>query len=406
MTAQENGAQKPARTTAPLPGNPVAKTPGAGPYRVMVVDDSVVVRGLIVRSLDADPSIVVVASVSNGQVALDQIGRIDVEVVVLDIEMPVMDGLTALPKLLAKDPTLKIVMASTLTRRNAEVSLKALEFGAADYVAKPSSANELRSAADFQRELVSKVKIYASRRRLSGKSSTAAVPSPAGAGAKRRPGEALAGAAVRRPVGVGEIKLRQRGFGEPLALAIGSSTGGPQALMAVMAQLPAKLGLPVFITQHMPPTFTTILAEHINRTCKLSCSEARDGEIVEPDHVYVAPGDYHLGVAVEGTIRVIRLSQNPPLNFCRPAVDYMLDSLVPAYHGRVLTAILTGMGQDGMLGSRTVIQSGGSVIAQDEATSVVWGMPGAVAVDGSCTAVLPLAEIGRYLVEFLGRRAA
>lgn len=362
---------------------------GAGPIRVLVVDDSAVIRGLITRLLESDPELAVVGSVGNGQMAIGTCQRQSVDVVVLDIEMPVMDGLTALPQILAAAPEVKVIMASTLTQRNAQISLKALQAGAADYVAKPSSGSEIQNAQEFRRELVEKVKALgaAGRKRRIARGD---VP-PRGELPFRPP------AAAVKPQTKGAIKLRPANQRPPEVIAIGSSTGGPQALIAVLSKFPNSIRLPILITQHMPATFTSILAEHLSRASGWPCAEGVDGEPVRANRIYVAPGDFHMKVAVENGGKVIRLSKEPPENFCRPAVDPMFRSVAQAYGAGVLAVVLTGMGSDGAKGARVVADAGGSVIAQDEATSVVWGMPGATAAAGVCSAVLPLPEIGTYL---------
>jgi two-component system chemotaxis response regulator CheB len=376
--------------------SPIAPSVEAGvqPVRVMVVDDSAVIRGLISKALEADPGIKVVHSASNGQMAVEIAGRSNIEVVVLDVEMPVMDGLTALPKLLAAKPGLQVVMASTLTRRNADFSLKGLEAGAADYVAKPSSS-ELVSAESFKRELTSKVKELGKTYR------------------RKHPGSATAAPTVTRrvvpvaPAGPpAPISLRSEATIQPEILAIGSSTGGPQALFKVLGGLGGKADLPILVTQHMPATFTAILAEHIAQASRIPTAEARDGEPVMRGRIYVAPGDIHMTVAVEDGKKIIRLVKGAPENFCRPAVDPMLRSVAAAYGARSMVLILTGMGSDGRKGSSAVVDAGGTVVAQDEATSVVWGMPGCVAKAGLCSAVLPLPEIAPYLRRLAMRSAA
>ncbi len=368
----------------------------AQPYRVMVVDDSAVIRGLLTRALETDPQIQVVASVGDGRMALNALKRHDIEVAVLDIEMPVMDGLTALPQLIAAKPDLKVIMASTLTRRNADISMRALAAGAADYVAKPGSA-ALTSADAFKRELLEKVKVLGQAQRNAAGS---ALPTRAIQAAPSRE------AAVRRPP-VRPITLRGAAV-EPFdALAIGSSTGGPQALFRLLGGLKGAITRPIFITQHMPPTFTTILAEHITRSTGCAAAEAVDREAVQPNRVYVAPGDFHMVIEVpSGGGRILRLTKEPPENFCRPSVDPMLRSLAQSYGRRLTCVILTGMGQDGLRGGEAVIAAGGTLLAQDEATSVVWGMPGAVSNAGLCSAVLPLAEIAPYLCKLAMRPAA
>ena len=380
-------------TTAPATTMPAAAG-RADPLRIMIVDDSAVIRGLLARTLDADPDISVVASVANGQIALNTIAREEIDVVILDIEMPVLDGLTALPKLIAAAPTVKVIMASTLTRHNAEVSLKALSAGASDYIPKPTSTREIGHADDFKRELVAKVKALGAAKR-------------AAEGPRRtRPGPAATRAVPdRRPQSNAPIVLRKDKIAPPRVLAIGSSTGGPQALFKVLGKLDPAMTLPILVTQHMPPTFTTILAEHLGTVSKRPCAEGVDREPVKEGRIYVAPGNFHM--TVEGTPgrAYIRLSQDPPENFCRPAVDPMLRSLAKVYGAQVLAAILTGMGNDGLKGCQSLTASGGTVIAQNEATSVVWGMPRAVAVGGLCTAVLPVSEIAGWLSDVVaGRR--
>ena len=374
---------------------PVARTDGTpgrravGPYRLMVVDDSAVIRGLLTRSLEADPEVEVLASASNGEMALNALSRHDIEIVILDIEMPVMDGLTALPKLLAAKPGLTVIIASTLTRRGADISMRALAAGAADYLTKPV-ASALTSAEAFKRELLGKVKALGlARRRAAGR----AVPRPAPAPiASQTPFEPPP--EPRRRV----IAFRPVGREMPEAVAIGSSTGGPQALFRVLGALRGWLRQPVFITQHMPATFTTILAEHIGRAAGCPCAEGVDGEPVRDGRIYVAPGDFHMTVEMrERGEKVVRLAKTPHENFCRPSVDPMLRSLASAYGGRVLSLILTGMGHDGLNGARAIVDAGGTLIAQDEGTSIVWGMPGAVATAGLCSAVLPLDEIAPFI---------
>jgi two-component system chemotaxis response regulator CheB len=370
----------------------------AGPYRVMVVDDSLVIRAVIAKFLETDPSITVVASVANGKTAVDRLRCKSVEVIVLDIEMPVMDGLTALPELKRIDPNVQVIMASTLTLRNAEISMRALNLGAVDYVSKPSSAGEINSAEDFRRELIKKVKLYgrARRRRLA-----VALPQAEEAGAGTTP--ALRAAA--KP-GAATIALRELSIVPPRILAIGSSTGGPQALFTMFEGLQGELSIPALITQHMPPTFTTILADHISRNSGIPCVEAEDGMVVENGRIHLAPGGYHMTVAKEGGRVVLHLNQDPPENYCRPSVDPMLRDVASIYGSSALTVILTGMGSDGLKGGQAIVDAGGMIIAQDEATSVVWGMPGAVAQAGLCSAVLALPDIAPFLRRRLTRKVA
>lgn len=373
----------------------------------MVVDDSAVVRGLETRMLESDPMIKVVASVGNGQAAVQALDRHDVEVIVLDIEMPVMDGLTALPKLLEKRPNVRVIMSSTLTQKNAEVSLKALELGATDYIPKPSSSRDLTGGGDFKTILVDKVKaLGASARRGTGLyRDPQARPAVRQFSAERRRPAAPA-PALKPQLAGGKPALRAELRDQPDVIAIGSSTGGPQALFTVLGGLKASGGVrqPILITQHMPATFTTILAEHIARISGFPATEAKDGERIVGGHVYVAPGDYHMLVTVQGNEKFIKLDQGPPENFCRPSVDPMFRSIAKAYGRKVLACVLTGMGADGAKGGQVIVDAGGAVVAQDEATSVVWGMPGAAANAGICSAILPISEVATYIHKIASRR--
>ena len=341
--------------------NPVA--------RVMVCDDSAAIRGAVARILESDPAVKVVAKVANGQLAVEELKRTRADVLVLDIEMPVMDGLTALPLLLRVDPTVRIVMASTLTTRGADIAMRALRLGAADYVPKPSTIGTVGDER-FQKELLAKVKGLVRQR-------------------QRAPSVSIVQPARPAPLT------------PPRLLAIGSSTGGPQALFTLVQGLGRQIGVPVILTQHMPPTFTPILADHINRLGGLPCAEAKDGEMLTNGRIYLAPGDKHLVVEGRTGAMRARLTNDPPENFCRPSVDPMLRSACAAVEGRVLIAMLTGMGHDGLAGTRQLVEAGGCAIAQDEATSIVWGMPGAIAQAGLCHAILPLPAIAGKLRDIL-----
>jgi two-component system chemotaxis response regulator CheB len=372
------------------------------PLRVMVVDDSVVIRGLIARWIGSEPDMVVAASLRTGLDAVNQIERVNPDVAVLDIEMPELDGISALPLLLAKKRNLIIIMASTLTRRNAEISFKALSLGASDYIPKPESTREPAAAETFRHDLIQKIRHLGAKVRRA----VPASPSPPLAPALDRPREPL----PRPPLApVAQPQLMRRAFGmqAPRALLIGSSTGGPQALMTLVTELgPVIDRFPVLITQHMPPTFTTILAEHLARSSHRPAHEAVDGEIVKAGQIYLAQGGRHMRVARHGADVVIALDDGPPVNFCRPAVDPLFSSAIDVWQGGVLAVVLTGMGSDGMRGGKEIVAAGGSVIAQDEASSVVWGMPGAAANAGICAAVLPLNQIAPKLVRlFSGDRS-
>jgi two-component system, chemotaxis family, protein-glutamate methylesterase/glutaminase len=370
------------------------------PLRVMVVDDSVVIRGLISRWIEAETDMVVAASLRTGLDAVNQIERVNPDVAVLDIEMPDLDGISALPLLLAKKRNLIIIMASTLTRRNAEISFKALSLGASDYIPKPESTREAGAADIFHHDLIQKIRSLGAKARRTVPVSLSPSLAPA-LDRLREPS--------LRPAAVAQPALMRRPFSSqaPRVLVIGSSTGGPQALMTLVTDLgPVIDRFPVLITQHMPPTFTTILAEHLARSSRRPALEAVDGEIVKAGRIYLAPGGRHMRVVRHGIDTVIVLDDGPPVNFCKPAVDPLFTSAIEVWQGAVLALVLTGMGSDGMRGGKEIVAAGGSVIAQDEASSVVWGMPGAAANAGICSAILPLNQIAAKLVRvFSGDRS-
>ncbi|MEL7524452.1 MAG: chemotaxis response regulator protein-glutamate methylesterase [Pseudomonadota bacterium] len=386
---------------------PVGANPGSDPIKVMVVDDAVVIRGLLTRWLGDDKGLKVVSSHRNGKLAVDDIERSNPDVVVLDIEMPEMDGMTALPLMLAKKRDLVVIMASTLTRRNAEISLKALSLGAADYVPKPESNSEVTTSVDFRRELIEKVKALGARAvRMRGPARTMRAETRAGKTTQpvkplsARPATdtraSFRGAAQPAAAAAGpKFKTRPYSSARPRILAVGSSTGGPQALQEMMKEVGTAMNdVPVVITQHMPPTFTSILAEHLGKAALRPSKEGEDGEILKPGNIYVAPGGKHMILEKDGGAVKIRLTDGPPVNFCKPAVDPLFDSVAKVYGSASLAVILTGMGHDGADGVKTIATGGGSIITQDEATSVVWGMPGAAAATGMCCEILPLNQIG------------
>ncbi|MBF0326484.1 MAG: chemotaxis response regulator protein-glutamate methylesterase [Alphaproteobacteria bacterium] len=377
---------------------PSSASTAADRIRVMLVDDSAVVRGLVTRILEEEQDISVVVSVGNGQMALSALERQDIDVILLDIEMPVMDGMTALPKLLKVDPAVRVIMQSTLTSKGAAISLRALEMGAADYIPKPTATRDLAGGVDFKTELLGKVKALGHARR---RDPNRKLRAPSGTVAPTRP--AAPKISALHPAT--PPTLRTHTPEPPDIIAIGSSTGGPQALFNLLGTMRAgTVKQPILITQHMPATFTTILAEHISRVSGWDAREGQDGEVIKGGRVYIAPGDFHMVVETRGADKIIRLNKDAPENFCRPAVDPMLRSISAAYGKRVLVAILTGMGADGSKGGQVVVQNGGTVVAQDEPSSVVWGMPGAAAQAGICSAILPIGEIAPWLMKLAARR--
>ena len=356
--------------------------------RVMVVDDAIVARRLSARWIDAEPDMTVVACLRTGREAVDQIEQHNPDVVILDVDMPELDGIAALPLLLKKKPDLVVIMASALTRRSAEVSLRALSLGAADYVPKPGAAPDAGTLAAFQHELIEKIRNLGSRfRALARQGRTVAIPSRPLPAPRLRESVPLQ---AETPA----FSLRPFARCLPRVLLIGSSTGGPQALTTLIGQLGATIErAPILITQHMPPTFTTVLAEHLARSSSCRVLEAVQGEVVVAGSIYVAPGGRHMRVVRGRDGPSIALGDDPPINFCKPAVDPLLSSAAAVWGAASLALVLTGMGSDGTRGAGEIVAAGGSVIAQDEATSVVWGMPRSVAQAGLCSAVLPLDKI-------------
>ena len=379
-----------------------SKTAADRRIRVMIVDDAVVVRRLFARWVEAEPDLEVVASLRTGRQAVNQVERTHPDLVLLDVDMPELDGIAALPLLLEKRRDLIVIMASALTRRNAEISLKALSLGATDYIPKPDNNREVTTSAMFRRDLIEKIRQLGLRSKRM-RAATPRVRAPVAEALTILPPKARA-----NMLGVAQpLLLRPMPTLPPRVLVIGSSTGGPQALNTIVGQIGGVIDrVPVLITQHMPPTFTTVLAEHLARLSGRPVREAEEGQEVNAGIIYIAPGGRHMSVACRDGTSVIALNDGPPLNFCKPAVDPLFSSAAKVWGHRVLGLILTGMGSDGLRGARAIITAGGHILAQDEATSVVWGMPGQVAHAGLCSAVLPLNEIAGKLSRLFGGEKA
>lgn len=408
--------------TAPAPQT-LEAADAPRPIRVMVVDDSVMVRGIVSRWLSEEKGVEVVATHANGQLAANDVQKAQPDVIVLDLEMPGMDGLTALPLILERRPGVSVLVASALTRRGAEVSLKALTLGAADYLPKPDAAQGMAAADEFRRELTTKVRSLGNR--ILKRAQPRAPIGPAVAPAAEKPvadrpaapqpvaeKPAASAPAAAMPLRTRQAetrpdKLKPYSMTPPAILAIGSSTGGPQALTRLFGDIGKSIGnLPTVVVQHMPATFTAILAEHISRAAGRPAREGVDGQLVEAGHIYVAPGGFHMVLEKQGKDTVIRIQDTEPVNFCKPAVDPMFRSVADIYGRATLAMVLTGMGSDGANGARLITGAGGSVIAQDEESSVVWGMPGAVVAAGACSDILPIGEIGKKVTRILtGGRA-
>jgi two-component system chemotaxis response regulator CheB len=380
----------------------------ADEIRVMVVDDATVVRSLVSRWVEETPGFKLVAALKNGREALERLDQARPDVVVLDVEMPELDGISTLPKLLERRRDLAVIMASALTRDHAEVTIKALALGAADYIPKPVSEGGVMTSVAFQRELIEKIRALGVRRRKRPLL-------PAYARRAVNPALRRLGGSVQRTVkwraaaepDANAHKIRPFSAMPPRILLIGASTGGPQALTKLVSRLDAVTeSAPILITQHMPATFTTILAEHLARAGAKPVREAIDGEPVLAGHIYLAPGGKHMKVARRNGTAVIVLDDGAPVHYCKPSVDPLFASAAEVWGSWNLAVILTGMGSDGTDGATEIVKAGGSVIAQDEATSVVWGMPAAALAAGVCSAVLPLEQIAPKVSRlFLGARS-
>jgi two-component system chemotaxis response regulator CheB len=348
------------------------------PIRVMVVDDSVVVRKIVTDVLSADPDIEVVGTAVNGKVAVAKLEQLKPDLITMDIEMPEMNGIEAVRAIRALRNRVPIVMFSTLTDRGASATLDALSAGANDYVTKPANVGSVgQSMESVRQQLIPKIKGLTGRPVFLGTPPPAPVAPPRPAAPRTGPGK------------------------KPAVLVIGSSTGGPEALARVLPQLPAALPVPILLVQHMPPVFTRQFAQRLDRLCALRVVEATDGVPLEPGTVHLAPGDHHLVVRASARGLTTGLNQGPPENFCRPAVDPLFRSAVTAYDGAVLGVVLTGMGADGRNGAGEIRAHGGTVVVQDQATSVVWGMPGAVSQAGYADETHPLDRIPEAITRLI-----
>lgn len=345
--------------------------------RVMIVDDSAVVRGLTRRWLEAEAGIEIARVCVDGEQAVRDIAACQPDIVVLDIEMPRLDGLATLPLLRQASPGARVIMASTLTGPGAASTVKALQLGAADCIAKPS-ATGLAAADDYRRDLIAKIRALGPAR----PASALQPPTPF----------------VLRPPPV----VRTR----PSALVVAASTGGPQALQTFLAPIARRIAAPILIVQHMPATFIPIFAARLTETLGKPCRLPEDGEELASGAMFIAPGDQHMRVARGGAGCAVKLDRGVPVNFCRPAADPLFESAAAAYGSRLLAIVLTGMGQDGKAGAGRIVAAGGRVAVQDESSSVVWGMPGSVALAGYAEAVKPLADLGSLTLNLMNGDAA
>ena len=335
---------------------------------VLVVDDSLLYRRILEKALGSDPDIGEVITANSGEEALAQIERRRPDALILDVVMPGMDGLQVLKEIRRRDTLLPVVMFSSKTSASAQTTIQALTLGASDCVFKPSAADSAAVVAERLLPRVKTLAIAAAKRKPQRR-------------AARRPPQAAPGLPADSPVQI---------------VTIGSSTGGPAALERLLGELPANLPVPILITQHMPKTFTSYLAQQLDKGCALKVREGVDGAKIAPGEVWIAPGGRHMEIARGG---VIRLNDAPPVNACRPAVDVTFRSAAATYGSGVLAAVLTGMGTDGAAGAAAIKQRGGKTIAQDEESSVVWGMPRAVVEAGAADVVLPLDDIAQAIFQ-------
>lgn len=344
--------------------------------RVLVVDDAVVVRRMVTEAIGADPELEVVGQAVNGRQAIEKIQQHQPDLVTMDVEMPEMDGLQALAVIKKQWPKLPVIMFSTMTERGARVTLDALALGASDYITKPSNTGGMSATqARLKDELIPRIKSLCRR--------TVSIPTPSAL----RPA-----APAPRPRTLSKIAL----------VTIGISTGGPNALSAVLPMLPANLSAPVVIVQHMPAFFTSLLAERLASQCKLKVQEGKAGMTLTPGGVWLAPGDFHVTVERRAGQLTLQTNQGPPENSCRPAVDVLFRSAAEVCGDQVLAVVMTGMGQDGLKGCERIRARNGQVIVQDEASSVVWGMPRFVARAGLAERILPLAQLPKEIVDRVG----
>ena len=372
------------------------------PTRILIVDDSAVMRSLLRSVIASAPGLEIAGVAADGQSALASVETLRPDLVLLDVEMPVMDGLATLRQMRTRGHRMPVIMCSSLTRRGARVTIEALAAGAVDYVTKPAGQNGPAEAIQtLSQDLIPKI------RALTGVAQaqpvTTLLPFLTVAGAPPFPRSLTQRAADGLP-----HPTPPPASAQPALVVIGVSTGGPAALDVLLPALPAVFPLPVLIVQHMPDLFTQLLAERLNQTCRLRVTQAAEGDEVRPGTVHIARGNWHMEVLAASHIGLpptLHLTQRPPENHCRPAVDVLFRTAAAVYGSSVLAVVLTGMGTDGLLGSRVIRERGGIVLAQDQATSAVWGMPGAVSNAGLANRVLPLPVIAHEVRRLAGRTA-
>ncbi|MBY0401508.1 chemotaxis-specific protein-glutamate methyltransferase CheB [Myxococcota bacterium] len=365
--------------------------------RVLVVDDSTVVRRIVAKVLGDDPRIEVVGAVANGQVALEKLESLRPDLLTLDLEMPVMGGLETLAQLRARGIKLPVIVFSAADQAGAAGALEALQAGASDYVTKPSQLARIADALDSLREeLIPKiVALIESAGRAKARSVVKVAPvTQVTQVTQVTPVSPAPAASVAAATGAA-----------PQLIVIGTSTGGPKVLQAILPELPASYPIPILVVQHMPPAFTATLAKSLDQRCKLRVHEAWEGAEAKAGEVWIAPGDYHMTLERTANGCRIHLDQGPKENSCRPAVDPLFRSAATVFGARALGVVLTGMGSDGLEGTRALRKVGARVVVQDEATATVWGMPGAVANAGLASQILPQGEVALFLERCVAMRA-
>ncbi len=360
-----------------------------GSLRALIVDDTVVYRKIVGDILDELPGVDVVGIAHNGKIAMSKIASLKPDILTLDIEMPEMDGLEVLAEIRKEGIDVGAIVLSTLTEKGGEMTMKALELGAFDFIPKPQANSTQENMEAVKKSIAPMLKAFARRRdvqRILGGKSALAGPSRAQADPSR--------CGVKRVSGGSRIKGRKAEI-----IGIGVSTGGPNALAQMLPGLPKDIGVPILIVQHMPPVFTESLAKSLDARCSIKVKEAGDGEPLKPNTALIAPGGKHMKVVAgaDGRTRIVRVTDDPPENSCKPSVDYLFRSIANHYVGRATGVIMTGMGSDGAKGLALMKLKGANIIAQDEATCVVYGMP-KEAVDANVVdVILPLDRIAEEI---------
>ncbi|WIF94658.1 protein-glutamate methylesterase/protein-glutamine glutaminase [Caminicella sporogenes] len=347
--------------------------------RVLVVDDSAFMRKVLSDIISTNENIEVVGTARNGKEAIEKIADLKPDVVTLDVEMPVMDGLMALKQIMRKNPV-PVLMLSSLTKEGADATIKALQYGAVDFIPKPSSIFKI-NADDVKNQLIEKI-LVASKVNLT----------------KHTVIHSKIFTSRKKDIkSVSNLNIKTNNFKK--IVAIGTSTGGPRALQAVLPNIPKDIDASFLIVQHMPPGFTKSLADRLNSISEINVKEAEDNDVLLAGHAYIAPGDYHMKLIREGMSYKIKLSKEPPVSGHRPSVDYMIDSIAKLNISNVIGVILTGMGSDGANGLKNLKDNNGFIIAQDEETCVVFGMPKAAIKLGIVDVVAPIDKISEEIIK-------